>query len=437
MEIDEALAWLDGHLNLETGVGIPAGQSPRRVLTLDRIRSLASLLGSPQLEYAAVHVTGTNGKTTTTRIAAALLAAGGLSVGTFTSPHLERVNERIGWNGAEIPDGDLADVLTRVAAAEQALGEPASWFELNLAAALTWFADVAVDVAVVEVGMGGRWDATNGVVDGAVAVVTNISLDHVQYLGSTRADIAADKAAIVRPGARLVLGETDPDLVPLFLAREPAAVAMRDRDFAVVDRRQAHGGWLLDLRTPRASYDDVLLPLHGRHQADNAAVGLAAGEELLGRPLAGDVVREAMAAVTSPGRLEVVGHQPLVLLDGAHNVAGAHALRDALHEEFPDSPRTLVVGLLQEKDPDEMLAALGLDGVVHLVACPPPTPRALAPDAVAAAAARLGLPAAAITVAASPAEAVARALALTGPDGQVVVTGSLYTVGAARAVLRG
>jgi dihydrofolate synthase/folylpolyglutamate synthase len=293
---------------------------------------------------------------------------------------------------------------------------------------------VAVDVAVVEVGLGGTWDSTN-VVDAVVPVVTNISIDHVEYLGPTRADIAADKAGIIEPGSTLVLGETDPELVELFAARRPAHILRRDRDFAVEEDHVAHGGRLVDFRTPGARYDEVLVPLHGGYQALNAAVALTAVEAFLGRASDPDVVSDACAAFTSPGRLEVVGHQPLVLLDGAHNVAGAHALIDALGEEFPDSARTLVVGLLREKDPREMLDALGAAQAARIVCSRPPSPRALEPHLLGEAAVELGVPPERVDVVELVAEAVARALATTPPDGQVIVAGSLYVVGAARAVL--
>lgn len=429
----EVRAWLDAHVNLETGVGAPA-VGRRGAPTLGRIRALTGLLGSPQSAYPSIHVTGTNGKTSVVRITAALLAAAGLNVGAFTSPHLERVEERLARNGEPIPPDDLDDLLGRVRIAEAGMAEPPSYFEIVTAAALEWFADLGVDVAVVEVGLGGTWDATT-VVESTVAVVTNVAIDHVEYLGPTRASIAADKAGIVGPADTLVLGETDPALAEIFLARGPGAVWRRDVDFGVREQRLAHRGRLLHLFTPGGDYPDLHLPLHGAHQADNAAVALASAEAFLGRPLAPDLVGEALAGVTSPGRLEVVGHQPMVLLDGAHNVAGAEALATARREEFPDSPCTLVVGLLREKEPHEMLEALGAARAARVVVCRPPSPRALDPAVLAAAAVDLGVPVARVEVVDDPAEALRRARESTPPDGQVVVAGSLYVVGAARASL--
>jgi dihydrofolate synthase/folylpolyglutamate synthase len=430
--VRDVFAWLDSHVNLETGVG----PSRRRIdhPTLERITALLEMLGSPQLAYPAVHLTGTNGKTSATRMASELLTTIGLSVGAYTSPHLERVNERVIWNGRPIDDEELVAILALLAGIEPALPDRPSWFELVTAAALQWFADVAVDVAAVEVGVGGTWDATN-VVDGRVAVVTNVSIDHVAYLGPTREAIAREKAGIIKPGATLVLGEPDLDLRPIFLEREPGRVLVRDIDFGLRDEQLAHGGRLLHLFTPGGDYPGAFLPLHGRYQAENAAVALAAAEAFLDTPLPIDVVKEAFASVRSPGRLEVVRHEPLVVLDGAHNVAGANALRAALAEEFLPAPRTLVVGLLREKEPLEMLEALGAAEAARVVCCRPPTSRGLDPARLADAAVELGLPSEAVDVVEAVDEAVEHALEVTPPEGQVVVAGSLYVVGAARRTL--
>jgi len=431
----EAIAWLDAHVNLETGVGAPTGADRRKQApTLERIRALLELLGSPQVEYPAIHVTGTNGKTSAVRMATALLGGAGLSVGSYTSPHLERVNERIAWDGDPIGDAMLAEVLTHVAAAEDHLAHRPSYFEVLTAAAFDLFADVAVEVAVVEVGLGGTWDATN-VLDAGVAVVTNVSIDHVEYLGRTRDEIAADKAGIIRPGATLVLGEDEPEMLRHFADREPGLTLRRGRDFGVGANRLAHGGRLVDLYTPGARYGEVFLAVHGAHQAQNASVALCAAEAHLGVPLSPEVVADVFATVRSPGRLEVVGHRPLVLLDGAHNVAGAHALVAALDEEFAGGERTLVVGLLREKEPREMLEALAAFGASHIVCTSPPSPRALDPMAIADAAESLGVPVDRIDVVVDAEAALERAFDVTPADGQVIVTGSLYLVGAARAAL--
>jgi dihydrofolate synthase/folylpolyglutamate synthase len=427
-------AWLASHVNLETGVGVPSSMRRATAPTRARIDALLKYLGSPELEFPAVHLTGTNGKTSTARMITQLLSSVGLSIGTYTSPDLEHVNERIAYQGLPIPDDDLDELLGTVALVEQALDLHPSYFEILTAAAFRWFADLAVDAAVVEVGLGGTWDATNSL-DTRVAVVTNVSIDHVEYLGPTREQIAAEKAGIVKPGAVLVLGETDPDLTRFFVDRGPADVLQRDVDFGVRDNTLAVGGRLVELYTPLASYPDLLIPLHGAYQADNAAIALAAAEAFLNAPIAADVVADAFSRVRSPGRLEVVRRTPLVVLDGAHNVAGAEALREALFEEFATGPRTLVVGLLREKEPHEMLRALGIDEAALVVCCPPPSPRALDPQVVAAAARELGIADDQVVVADTVSDAVTEALLSTPDEGQIVITGSLYVVGAARSIL--
>jgi dihydrofolate synthase / folylpolyglutamate synthase len=429
MNLTAARAWLDEHLNLESGRVHPVG--PR----LERMQQLVGLLGDPQRSYPVVHVTGTNGKSSTARMTAALLTAHGLSVGLYTSPHLVHLNERIVWDGRPIDDAELAEALSLVAGVEDLLDERPTWFEIMTAAAFTHFANLGVDVAVIEVGLGGRWDATN-VVDAAVAVITNVDLDHLEYIGPDRRAVATEKSGIVKPGSVLVLGETDPSLSDIFDAPPRSATVKRGKDFGVLGAQVAHGGWLVDLHGTGGDYHDVFLPLHGHHQAENASIALAAVEQFFGgNRIDDELVAEAFAAVTVPGRLEVVGRQPLIVLDGAHNVHGARALALALAREFPTDERTLVVGLLREKDPREMLDALDLPRAVRLVVCRPPSPRALDPHVAAAVAVEMGMPAASVTAVDDVVEALARARSITPLDGQIIVTGSLYLVGAARALL--
>jgi len=428
---DELVAWLDEHTNYELGM-------PTRLAapTLDRIRALCRLLGDPERACPVIHVTGTNGKGSTARILTELLLANGLTVGTYTSPNLAVVNERLARDNEPISDDDLAGVLSSLALLEPLLPERPTRFELLTAAAFSWFADVAVDVAVVEVGLGGRWDATN-VVEPDVAVVTNVSYDHVEVLGPTLTDIAAEKAGIVKAGCRLIVGETVPELLEVFLAaaaRAPAAETwVRGTDFACEASTVAVGGRLLDLRTPGAAYPEVFLALHGRHQADNAAAALAAAEAFFGAPLSRRAVDHALGAVRVPGRIEVVGRAPLVVLDGAHNVAGAEALARALAEEFTPAGETVaVIGMLEGRDPSAVLDALAPAGVRTVVACTAPSPRALPASAIAEAAGALGIHA---LRAPSAIDALALARARVGPDAMIVVTGSLYVVAEVRSQL--
>lgn len=429
MDIDAARAYLDDHVNLEATAGKVEG------LSLDRMRGLASALGDPQSDFPVVHVTGTNGKGSVVRMVTALLQAHGLSVGTYTSPHLERLNERLAWNGAPIDDDSLGAVIGDVARIEPTLGvDPAiSYFEILTAAAFRWFADLAVDVAVFEVGLLGRWDATN-VADGAVAVITNVGRDHTDRAEGWRAAVAGEKAGIVKPGSTLVLGETSPDLLPIFESAGADELWLADRDFGCTDNRLAIGGRLVDLRTPATAYDGLFLPVHGAHQGDNAAMAVAAAEAFFGRTMDEDVVADAFAATTLPGRFEVLGHRPLLVLDGAHNPDGALTLAATLEEGFaPAGRRRFVIGMLTGRDPVEMLQSLGLRSDDELIACTPDSPRALRAADVAGAAETLGLSCRRID---AVGDALATALDSAADDDAVVVAGSLYVVGAARAWCR-
>lgn len=433
VDLPEALTWLDSHIDFESTM--PSRQS---LPTLDRMRDLMRVLGDPHQAYPSIHVTGTNGKGSTAAMVTALLGARGLTVGTYTSPNLSRVNERIARNGEPIDDDAFREVLESLARVELLVPDRPTRFELLTAAALTWFADEAVDVAVVEVGLGGRWDCTN-VVDGTVAVITNVSFDHTEVLGPTLEDIASDKAGIFKAGSHVVIGETDPALVALLrgIAHEAGAadVWVRGNDFGCSSNRMAVGGRLVDLRTPTAAYGEVLVPLHGAHQGDNAACALAATEAFFGAPLHEDVVEEGLGSVRVPGRLEVISRHPLVLVDGAHNVAGMMMLARSLIEEFTvDGEATAVVGMLTGRDPVAMLDALLTAGVRRVVACAPDSPRALSAGVVANAAASLGMD---VTVAGTPVEAVTIAVGQSDADDRVVVCGSLYVVADARRHLVG
>src|SRR5688500_5696301 len=316
---EEAVEYLEGHVNFEQ-------QSPTKegAPSLDRMRALAAAMADPQDAAPSIHVTGTNGKGSTARMITALLNAHGLSVGLYTSPDLERITERISMNGEIISDELFAEQLQAIAELEEHTGVRPTRFDILALAAFRWVANEAVDVMVNEVGLGGRWDSTN-IANASVAVVTNVGLDHVDIIGPTRADIAGEKSGIVKQGATLVLGETDPELRPIFEGTPAAAIWLRDREFAVVENRVAVGGRSLDLRTPTTRYEDVFVALHGAHQGDNAALAVSAVEAFFGRPSDDEVVREALAAVQVPGRFEIVSRSPLVILDGAHNVPGAEA----------------------------------------------------------------------------------------------------------------
>ena len=427
--LEDALAWLDSHINLEAQM-----PSRRALPTLDRMRTLTTLIGDPQDSIPSIHVTGTNGKGSTSAMATTMLMAKGLTVGTFTSPNLHVVAERLAYDAQPIDAASLTDVLTELALLEGLLPERPTRFELLTAAALSWFAAEAVDAMVIEVGLGGTWDSTN-VVRGDVAVLTNVSFDHTDVLGPTLEGIAADKAGIIEPGSRVVVGEMAPDLLDIVVRRGQdagaASIWAAGRDFGCASNQVAVGGRLLTLWTPGGRYEDVLLPLHGAHQGTNAAVALAAVEAFFGEPLTAELVQEGLAAVRVPGRLEVLGRRPLLLLDGAHNAAGMAALGDALRDEFAvDGVAVAVVGMLSGRDPSAMLAPLASAGVTAIVACEPDSPRAMSVAAVTEAARALGL---AVYAEPDVRDALRVARGMVDADGLVVVAGSLYVVGTARA----
>jgi dihydrofolate synthase/folylpolyglutamate synthase len=397
------------------------------------MRELCAVLGDPQQHQPTVHVTGTNGKGSVARMVTALIGAHDLAVGTYTSPHLESITERISRNGEPIGEPELAAVLTDLAALEPLLGHAPSYFELLTAAAFRWFSDEAVAAAVVEVGLLGRWDATN-VVDGVVAVLTNVGHDHTDGRGDWRRRIAEEKAGIVKPGAIFVLGETDPALADVFDATEAAEVWHRDTDFGCAANRLAVGGRVLELRTPGASYADIFLALHGAHQGDNAAIALAATEAFFGRPLDEGLVAGALATVRNPGRLEVVQRNPLLILDGAHNSDGAQALVEALADGFVVTGELrLVLGILEGRDPAVLLEILDVASAAEVICCTPDSPRALPAATLVEQVVQLGGRGRAIP---DVEAAVVAALADADADDVVLVTGSLYTVGAARAACR-
>ncbi|MDO8389801.1 MAG: Mur ligase family protein [Actinomycetota bacterium] len=427
MTYDDALAYLDTHSNYDVTGRIT---SP----TLERMRTLMSAMGDPQLSFPVIHVTGTNGKGSTTQMITRLLMAHGLTVGTYTSPHLERINERITRNCEPISDEDFAEQIAAVADLEGITGVHPSYFEAVTAAAYRWMADVAVDVAVVEVGLLGRWDATN-VCESQVAVVTNIGIDHTEYAGPTKRHIAIEKSGIVKPTSAVIIGESDPELAAVFATAGGASGLRRGDDFDVLENQLALGGRMVDLRTPTMVYPDVFVPLHGRHQGDNAVVALVAVETFFAAPLAGDLVNEGFAEVVMPGRFEVLGHQPLVIIDGAHNPAGADTCASVFFDDFdPAGQRILVVGCLKGREPREMLEALRADEYDTVITCNAPSSR--------------GMPAAELTAAATALgcenvlqiddihRALDHALSLAEHDDAVVITGSLYVVGAARPYLR-
>jgi dihydrofolate synthase/folylpolyglutamate synthase len=420
--------------------------------SLDRILALTEILGDPQRSYPSIHLTGTNGKTSTSRMIDTLLRRLELRTGRYTSPHVERMAERISVDGAPLTDEEFVRAFNDVAPYTHLVDEsqphPLSFFETITAMAYAAFADAPVEVAVVEVGLGGSWDATN-VLDADVAVVAPVAVDHAHLLGDDVEQIAREKAGIIKPGATAVLARQSAEVAAVLLERcaEVGASAVREGvEFGVLDRVPAVGGQSVSLQGLRGRYDEVFLPLYGAHQAQNAALALAAVEAFLGgdEPLAEEHVRAALGEVSSPGRLEVIRRSPTIVLDAAHNPAGAEATVEALRDSFRFDPLVGVVSVMADKDVEGVLAAFEpvLDQVVVTQSS---TARAMP-------AAELGELAAdlygehRVRVVPTLAEAIDLAAGIAEEEqgssdplgsGAVLVTGSVVTVGEARRMLKG
>lgn len=424
---DDAIAFLDARI----GQGVKPG--------LDRIGGLLDYMADPHLAYPVIHVAGTNGKSTVARLATDILGAHGLNVGTFVSPHLHRVEERISIGGSPLSAGQFVAVLAEnawiVEEFERRAGEGITYFELTAALAFAAFAEAAVDVAVVEVGLGGRWDATN-VVDAAVSVVTGIALDHVAFLGGSIAEISAEKGAILKEGGLLVTGPLPAAAEGPITARvaETGSRWFRYGDEFTIDSAVAGvGGWTADVRGVYAEYLDLYLPLHGRHQVDNLATTIAASEAFLERELDHGALAAALDAATAPARIEVVRRHPLVIIDGAHNEQGLGALARVLEDEFPVVGWHLVVGMRGDRNVEELLAPLS-SLTARVWATEPDDPAAIPAAEIAAGAAALE---AEVSIVPSVREAVDAALAAAGDQGAVVVAGSLYVAAEAREAIAG
>ena len=424
MTRDEALAWVDGH----AWQGVRPG--------LERITEVLELFDDPHRRYPVIHVAGTNGKTTVSRLASAILMGHGLRVGTFTSPHLRQLEERF-LVDLELPSpeefvGLVEEVRPLVDLYAARHGAGPTYFELTAVLAFVRFAAEVVDAAVVEVGLGGRLDATK-VVRPEVAVVTSIGLDHTEHLGPDVATIAGEKVAIAEEGSVMVIGRLPVEAAEVATAKArdlgiPILVA--GDGFSVSEAIPAVGGWQVDIDGVHGRYRDIFLPLHGRHQVDNLAVAVAACEAFFGRALSEEDLVAAVAGATSPGRLEVMSRRPLVLLDGAHNPDGMEAVVAAVREEFPGRRWVTVFGAMADKDLPAMVDQLALvadEVVVTAVDDPRATP---AEDLAALVSSRSALT---VTVEPDPTAALAVAKVRAGGDGAVLVLGSLYLVGALRS----
>lgn len=444
---DEALAEADRLLALEVELIRRAPESQIEP-TLDRVRAVLDLLGNPERSYPSIHVAGTNGKSSTTAMIDALLTAYGLRTGRFTSPHLETVRERIRIDGEPVTSerllGAWDDVAPFLALVEGDGGRPLTYFEVLTVLAFTAFADAPVSVAVVEVGLGGTWDSTN-VLTAPVGVITPIGMDHMDWLGDDITVIAGQKAGIIDEGMIVVISEQEEAARDVLLERVAsvgARAVAEGVDFGLADRRVALGGQLLTLQGLGGTYQDVFLPMHGQHQARNAAAALVAVEAFLGGgrgALDAEVVAEGFGRVAIPGRLEMIRNAPAVLLDVAHNPHGAASLAEAIGDSFNFTKLVGVVGVLGDKDAEGILAALE-PLLAEVVITRSSSPRAVEPD-------DLGDIAVGVfgsdRVVVEPSLPDALELAVTAAEESgdlggvgVLVTGSVTVVGEARSLLR-
>ena len=409
---------------------------------VERTRRVLELLGDPQATYRVVHLTGTNGKTSTARIVESIVRAHGLRTGLFTSPHLERFTERVMIDGEPIDDGLVADAWDEISpfvdlvdAELAAAGDaPLTFFELLTVLAFVAFADAPVDVAVIEVGMGGSWDSTN-TADGDVVVFAPIDLDHADRLGTTIAEIATVKSGIIKPGAAAVSAEQNPAALEVLKAAadaRSASLAVEGDAFGLTAQSLAVGGQQISVQGLAGTYDELYLPLYGAHQGHNAALAIAAVESLIGgaeQPLATDVVADGLAQVTSPGRLQLVGVAPTVLVDSAHNPHGARALVSALEDSFDFDEWGIVLGAFGDKDIAGIVSTV-VPAAAHVFATAPDSDRAADPDALADLVEAAG---AHVTVHRNLAEAAeaAREWAAASDRRAVVIAGSVVLAGEA------
>ena len=414
--------------------------------SLDRISLLCDALGSPQLSFPTIHIAGTNGKTSTTRFIDSLLFAHGMRTGRFTSPHLEDIRERICING-EMIDGDelifnYNDIAAYFDFVDSKSPHPVSFFEAVTALAMAAFSEHPVDVGIFEVGMGGEWDATN-IIKPTVGVITPIGMDHMEYLGDTIEKIATAKAGILKPDMYGVLSNQTPEAAKVLLAKAAEVgieVAREGIEYEVMSRQVAVGGQLLTIRGIKDVYSDLFLPLHGKHQASNAAASLVAAEAFFGdQPLDLESVRQGFAAATSPGRFEIVHREPTVILDAAHNPHGAKTLANTLQEEFTFGRVIAVVGIFADKDADGIFDEIKdvIDGVVVTQSS---SPRAM-PAHELAKLARKYIEAERIFIEPDLRTAIEKALSdanhpMEEESVGVLITGSVITVGEARAILK-
>lgn len=423
MSFREALRYLDQHINLEARAGHFEG------LSLKSMEQLMELSADPHRAFRSIHVTGTNGKGSTATMISRLVQAQGLRVGRYSSPHLDSITERVEIDGEPVSREQFGEEVMALASVVELADVTPSYFDLLTAVAYRIFAAEAVEVAVVEVGVLGRFDATN-VIEADVAVITNIGSDHTDGEGDYRRRIADEKVGIAKPSSTLVVGEPDPDLSDVWEGEGAAELYVVGNDFELLADQPAVGGRLLDIRTRRGLYEDVFLSVHGHHQAENAALALVAAEEFFDAALSDEVVAEAFGELVLPGRFEVVDKEPITVVDGAHNTEAAEALSLTIATAFPAAaPRVFVLATLAPREPAAFIEAVGIGDGDYVIALAANSPRSVAPELIAEAATTAG---ATSETAYDLDGAVERGRTLAGVEGIVIVTGSMYHIGDAR-----
>ena len=418
MNFREALQFLDRFTNREATAGRIHG------LSLAAMSQLIECMGEPHKDLRAIHVTGTNGKGSVVSMTESLLSSKGLRVGSYMSPHVDNIRERFTLAGSQITEEIFSEIIFDVSRYVESNELEPSYFELLTAAAILLFSNEGVDAAVVEVGILGRFDATN-VLEGEIAVITNIGKDHTDGSEGWRRSIAAEKAGIIVEGKPLILGNPEEDVVDLFAAENPEPIFQYGKDFLVEDSLPAVGGQVISVKGIFGEYGEIFLPLYGKRQAQNAALSLATAEVFLEGIIPEEVVEDAFGQLVIPGRLEILSRGPVVLVDGAHNKDSANHLAETVNDVFPESRRILIVGTLEPHSPQEIFTELKAISPELVIVCRAPSPRAISPKELEEVAMGLGLD---VERAESPYEATLQALRIGDEEDLIIAAGSFYNI---------
>ena len=426
MNFREALQFLDRFTNREATAGRIHG------LSLAAMSQLIECMGEPHKDLRAIHVTGTNGKGSVVSMTESLLSSKGLRVGSYMSPHVDNIRERFTLAGSQITEEIFSEIIFDVSRYVESNELEPSYFELLTAAAILLFSNEGVDAAVVEVGILGRFDATN-VLEGEIAVITNIGKDHTDGSEGWRRSIAAEKAGIIVEGKPLILGNPEEDVIDLFASENPEPIFQYGKDFLVEDSLPAVGGQVISVKGIFGEYEEIFLPLYGKRQAQNAALSLATAEVFLEGIIPEEVVEDAFGQLVIPGRLEILSRGPVVLVDGAHNKDSANHLAETVNDVFPESRRILIVGTLEPHSPQEIFTELKAISPELVIVCRAPSPRAISPKELEEVAMGLGLD---VERAESPYEATLQALRIGDEEDLIIAAGSFYNISEIRRAVQ-